>query len=332
MSTFFVLLLILSAVGVWYFIKKKPDKKMRNYSIIALLVCFVLVGVTSPDSGKSETTEKEVASKDTASKKESEQNKDSSKQDLPLELDSLDIETDKDGNAVITGKTEPGSEVKIGYGILNDPILADKQGKFSISYSLSESKNEIIEITSSLDGKSSTKKTKITASTEYLAVLNAEEDKKNAEQDKLKKEADDKIAEQNRLKKEADDKIAAESRAKEEQKEAQKKAQEAAANVPTEYKSALKSAETYAKVMYMSRMGIYDQLTSEYGGQFSPEAGQYAIDNIQVDWNSNALKTAKNYQDTMAMSPEAIRDQLTSEYGSRFTPEEADFAVTNLNN
>ena len=100
MSTFFVLLLILSAVGVWYFIKKKPDKKMRNYSIIALLVCFVLVGVTSPDSGKSETTEKEVASKDTASKKESEQNKDSSKQDLPLELDSLDIETDKDGNAV----------------------------------------------------------------------------------------------------------------------------------------------------------------------------------------------------------------------------------------
>ena len=78
-------------------------------------------------------------------------------------------------------------------------------------------------------------------------------------------------------------------------------------------------------------MGIYDQLTSEYGGQFSPEAGQYAIDNIQADWNANALKTAKYYQDTMAMSPEAIRDQLTSEYGSRFTPEEADYAITNLN-
>ena len=307
MSTFFVLLLILSAVGVWYFIKKKPDKKMRNYSIIALLVCFVLVGVTSPDSGKSETTEKEVASKDTASKKESEQNKDSSKQDLPLELDSLDIETDKDGNAVITGKTEPGSEIKIGLGIMNESSLANEQGTFSISYSLSKNKDKIIEITSSLDGKSSTKKTKITPSAEYLAAAKTEED---------------------RLKKEGDDKIAAESQAKAEKKAAQ----EAAANVPTEYKSALKSAETYSKNMYMSRMGIYDQLTSEYGEKFSAEAGQYAIDNIKADWNANALKTAKNYQDNMAMSPEAIRDQLTSEHGEKFTPEEADYAVTNLNN
>ena len=55
--------------------------------------------------------------------------------------------------------------------------------------------------------------------------------------------------------------------------------------VPTEYKSALKQAETYGKRMHMSKAAVYDQLTSEFGGQFSPEAAQYAVDNVKADWN-----------------------------------------------
>ena len=43
-------------------------------------------------------------------------------------------------------------------------------------------------------------------------------------------------------------------------------------DVPTEYKSALKQAKIYSKTMHMSKAGIYDQLTSEYGGQFTEEA------------------------------------------------------------
>lgn len=83
--------------------------------------------------------------------------------------------------------------------------------------------------------------------------------------------------------------------------------------------------------MHMSRAGIYDQLTSDYGEQFAPEAAQYAIDNLKADYNANALEKAKSYQDNMAMSPEAIRDQLTSDAGEKFTPEEADYAVQHLN-
>ena len=83
--------------------------------------------------------------------------------------------------------------------------------------------------------------------------------------------------------------------------------------------------------MHMSKAGLYNQLTSEYGEKFSPEAAQYAIDNVQADWNANALAKAKSYQTTMSMSPEAIRDQLTSEYGEQFTPEEADYAIQHLN-
>ena len=80
----------------------------------------------------------------------------------------------------------------------------------------------------------------------------------------------------------------------------------------------------------MSKAAIYDQLTSEYGEQFPAEAAQYAIDNLDVDWNANALKTAKNYQETMSMSKAAIYDQLISEYGEKFTAEQAQYAVDHL--
>ena len=100
--------------------------------------------------------------------------------------------------------------------------------------------------------------------------------------------------------------------------------------VPVEYKSALTKAESYSNMMHMSKQGIYDQLTSEYGEKFSPEAAQYAIDNMQADWNANALEKAKSYQEQMAMSPEAIRDQLVSDSGEKFTQEEADYAIANL--
>ncbi|MDO5029548.1 MAG: Ltp family lipoprotein [Corynebacterium sp.] len=100
--------------------------------------------------------------------------------------------------------------------------------------------------------------------------------------------------------------------------------------VPAEYKSALRKAKTYSEMMHMSKQGIYDQLTSEYGEKFSAEAAQYAMDNLEADWNNNALEKARSYQDSMAMSPDAIYEQLTSEYGEQFTPEEAQYAVDNL--
>jgi len=101
--------------------------------------------------------------------------------------------------------------------------------------------------------------------------------------------------------------------------------------VSAEYKSALAKATSYSEMMQMSKAGVYDQLTSEYGEQFSPEAAQYAIDNVQADWNANALAKGKSYQSEMSMSPAAIHDQLTSEYGEKFTAAEADYAILHLN-
>ena len=80
----------------------------------------------------------------------------------------------------------------------------------------------------------------------------------------------------------------------------------------------------------MSKKAIYDQLTSEYGEKFPADAAQYAIDNIQADWNANALEKAKSYQKLMSMSKSAIYDQLISEYGEKFTKEQAQYAIDHL--
>lgn len=100
--------------------------------------------------------------------------------------------------------------------------------------------------------------------------------------------------------------------------------------VPREYVSALKKAQTYSDMMHMSKQGLYDQLTSEYGEKFSAEAAQYAVDHVKADFKLNALEKAKTYQKTMDMSSSAIYDQLISEYGEKFTEEEAQYAVDNL--
>ncbi len=98
-----------------------------------------------------------------------------------------------------------------------------------------------------------------------------------------------------------------------------------------EYQSALSKANDYGNIMYMSKAAIYDQLTSDYGERLSPDAAQYAIDNMSADWSFNALQKAKSYSDTMYMSKTAIYDQLISDYGEKFTPSQAQYAVENIN-
>ncbi len=43
----------------------------------------------------------------------------------------------------------------------------------------------------------------------------------------------------------------------------------------------LKKAETYSSMMHMSKKGIYDQLTSEYGEKFTQEEADYAIEHLE---------------------------------------------------
>ena len=109
-------------------------------------------------------------------------------------------------------------------------------------------------------------------------------------------------------------------------------AQYAIDNVKADWKeNALKTAKATYEDMSMSKAGMYDSLTSEYGDMFTEEEAQYAVDNIEVDWKENALEDAKFYQKYMSMSPGEIYDQLTSEFGGQYTAEEAQYAIENLN-
>ena len=81
------------------------------------------------------------------------------------------------------------------------------------------------------------------------------------------KEAEKKAESEQKAKEEAEvEAKAEEERIAQEEAEAEAKAKEE--SVPREHKSALKKAESYAETMHMSKVGIYDQLTSEYGENF----------------------------------------------------------------
>ncbi|MCC3295663.1 Ltp family lipoprotein [Arthrobacter sp. zg-Y411] len=94
---------------------------------------------------------------------------------------------------------------------------------------------------------------------------------------------------------------------------------------------ALSSAQFFSDDMHMSKAAIFDQLGSEYG-KYTPEAAQYAVDNITADYKTNALEYAKILQEELSLPTEELREQLasTSQYGAKFTPEEADYAIENL--
>lgn len=100
--------------------------------------------------------------------------------------------------------------------------------------------------------------------------------------------------------------------------------------VPQEYKNALNKAQLYSDTMYMSKQGIYEQLTSDAGENFPEKAAQYAIKHVEANWKENALLKAKTYYEDMSMSKDAIYEQLVSEYGEQFTAEQAKYAIEHL--
>lgn len=100
--------------------------------------------------------------------------------------------------------------------------------------------------------------------------------------------------------------------------------------VPEEYKSALKKAKSFTDEMNLSKVRLYGMLTSTsdyYDTHFTPEAAQYAVDNVGVDWKESALKRAKIYRKVSSLSTEAIYDELTA---MEYTEEEIQYAIDNL--
>lgn len=211
------------------------------------------------------------------------------------------VVADSSKTAEITGKTTPNTKVQIGYGIIGDKETSDKDGNFTLKYEIDESKDQdTIEVTAKNNGDKTTKKITIKQNPEVIK----------------KKEADAKA------------KTDAEAKAK-----ASKSAQEKATEGLTGNSLAqTKTAISYLYSGHMSKQGLYDQLTSEYGSQMTADEANNAINRIDplVNWNNLATLSAKSYRESGNLTGQALIDQLTSEYGSRFTPEQAQYGVAHI--
>lgn len=94
--------------------------------------------------------------------------------------------------------------------------------------------------------------------------------------------------------------------------------------------NALSSAEDYLDLTAFSRLGLIDQLSSEYGSGYKIEDATWAVDQLRVDWNEQAVKSAKDYLDLTSFSRQGLIDQLSSPYGGQFTLEQATYAVNKI--
>lgn len=98
--------------------------------------------------------------------------------------------------------------------------------------------------------------------------------------------------------------------------------------VPDEYNDALKQAQSYVDMMPVSESYIHDLLVDDK--RFSDYSAQYAIDNLQIDWNQQALRAARILHNDKSRTLEDIANQLASDFGGKFTEEQVKYAIDHL--
>ncbi|EHY0679268.1 DUF4969 domain-containing protein [Listeria monocytogenes] len=303
MGTVLVIIGFLGLVGsivYWiYCLVKKKKKKVASFAMLGTFIIMIIGASILPPV----ETETNKADKDTPSSKVEK------KKEIDFTVENSTISSDENGKAVIKGTVDPKAKLIVN----GEELTKDSKGAFIYDVILENKLDHSKEITFSASKKGYEDKSYI------VTVLNKT------------KEYQEKVAKEEAAKKAEDEKKAKEAKAAAEKAEKEEAAQKEKERLGAEGESALSQAESYSEMMHMSKAGIYDQLTSEYGGQFSKEAAQYAVNHLEADYNLNALAQAREYQETMSMSPEAIRDQLTSDYGGQFTQSEANYAVQHLN-
>jgi hypothetical protein len=85
--------------------------------------------------------------------------------------------------------------------------------------------------------------------------------------------------------------------------------------------NAIEKAESYIDLSGFSKVGLLKQLKFE---QFSNADARYAVNHVDVNWNTEAVQKAESYLDTTSFSAGALADQLEFE---GFTPAQVQHAV-----
>lgn len=99
-------------------------------------------------------------------------------------------------------------------------------------------------------------------------------------------------------------------------------------NLTAAQRNAVRSANSYLKLSGFSRLGLINQLSSEYGDRFSIGDATVAVDSLGVDWRTQAARSAASYLKTSGFSCQGLVTQLSSEYGDKYTVEQATYGAT----
>ena len=99
-------------------------------------------------------------------------------------------------------------------------------------------------------------------------------------------------------------------------------------NLTAAQQNALRSAKSYLEMSGFSRQGLIDQLSSEYGEKFAVGDATVAVDNLDVDWNTQAARSAASYLEMSGFSCQGLIEQLSSPYGEKYTVEQATYGAT----
>jgi hypothetical protein len=98
-------------------------------------------------------------------------------------------------------------------------------------------------------------------------------------------------------------------------------AEEEGPNIPFEFNQALDKAQSYVDLMAFSQADLRGQL--EYH-EFSFEAIEFALENVDVDYQAECIEKAESYLELTSFSEEDLREQL--EY-HKFNEEHINVAI-----
>ena len=99
-------------------------------------------------------------------------------------------------------------------------------------------------------------------------------------------------------------------------------------NLTAAQRNAVRSADSYLRLSGFSRQGLIDQLSSEFGDQYSVTDATAAVISMSADWNDQAARSAATYLEVSGFSCQGLIDQLSSEFGDKYTVARATYGAT----
>jgi hypothetical protein len=91
--------------------------------------------------------------------------------------------------------------------------------------------------------------------------------------------------------------------------------------------NAVRSASHFLGLQGFSRLGLINQLSSEYGDGYEVADATVAVDSLVIDWNKQAVRSAKMYLSLQGFSCKGLVQQLSSSFGDQYTTSQASYGA-----